>query len=499
VTRSNDSLPDGPHRDSTRGPQKGVQGGRKGVGTNRVSPEIAPGKHPFEIQVLSRYFVRWKAIFVVVLTGGISLLAAYLVLNASPRFAVGVVGIMGFGILIFLKPQVGFWAYYIMAFARPHEVLWGFEQLRISLGLAAFTLIATFASIATSQRPFFRKDKILGVMLGFSVVVLLSAIVHGGNYARLTEMSKIILFSVMFAVYIDRRSWVKVTIWVITLSLAYLTIWAMMQKYVHGVYMLEGPGTVNATLKDRNFFSMHLLLGIPFYWYLAQRTRFLLVKLAALGMIPLAVLAVFLTASRGGLLGVAAAMGVIGWQSSRRALALTLGGILLVGFYIVAAPETLKSRADTIVHYEGEESAEGRIYSWHAGTKMMLANPLLGVGPANYVKNYRRYESHHPRQAHNTLVQTAGEYGIIGLILLISYHVLTFRRLVKLRNLGIERDDKDLISFSKTLIASLVAFWVAGFFISAERYELMWFFGPLTVVITTAMVGSLPDSEEDQA
>ena len=464
---------------------------------DRPPAEAAPGRHPFEVQVLSRYFVRWKAILVVVLTVFISVVAAYLVLNASPRFAVGAVGVMVAGVVIFLKPQVGFWAYYIMAFARPHEVLWGFEQLRISLGLAAFTLIASFASIATSQRPFLRRDPILSVMLAFNAVVLISAVIHDGNYERLTEMSKILLFAVMFAVYVDRRSWVKVTIWVMTLSFAYLTIWAILQKYVHGVYMLEGPGTLSATLKDRNYFAMHLLLGIPFYWYLAQRTRLLLVKLAAWGMMPLAVLAVFLTASRGGLLGVAGAMGAIAWQSPRRVLALTAGGILLVGFYVVAAPETLKSRADTIVHYEGEASAEGRINSWRAGSKMLLANPLFGVGPANYVRNYRFYDSSRPRQAHNTLVQTGGEYGFFGLILLISYHVLTFRRLIRLRERGKERNDKDLISFSKTLIASQVAFWVAGSFLSAERYELMWFFGPLAVAISTSMAAWSPSEEEE--
>ncbi len=462
----------------------------------RPPVDPAESRHPFEIQVLSRYFVRWRAIFVAVLTGFISLVAAYLVLNASPRFAIGAVGVMVAGVLIFLKPQVGFWAYYIMAYARPHEVLWGFEQLRISMGLAAFTLIATFASIATSHRPFLRKDPILSVMLAFNAIVLLSAIAHGGSYERLTEMSKVLLFAVMFAVYVDQRNWVRVTIWVLTLSFAYLTIWAILQKYVHGVYMLEGPGKMSATLKDRNYFAMHLLLGIPFYWYLAQRTRLVAVKLAAWGMIPLAVLAVFLTASRGGLLGVAAAMGAIAWQSPRRVLALGIGGVLLVGFYVVAAPETLKSRADTIVHYEGEASAEGRINSWRAGSKMMMANPLLGVGPANYVMNYRYYDSSRPRQAHNTLVQTGGEYGVFGLLLLIAYHVLTHRRLIRLRERGKERGDKDLISFSKTLIATQIAFWVAGFFLSAERYELGWFLGPLVVTISTSMAHWGPSTEE---
>jgi probable O-glycosylation ligase (exosortase A-associated) len=441
-------------------------------------------QHALDHEVLSRYFVKWRALFVMLLIVAFSLIASYLLLRHDARYAVGAVGVLGMGVLIFIKPQVGFWAYYIMAFARPHEVIWGFQKLRISMGLAVFTLVATLIRMASAHRSILLKDRILGVMLAFNVTVAISAIVNDGSYERLTDMTKMLLFAGVFAVFVNRRSWSKATFWLLTLCFAYLTIWAMLQKFVHGVYMLEGPGTRDATLKDRNFFAMHLLLGIPFYWYLAQRLHSKIFKLAAWGMIPLAVLGVFLTASRGGLLGVATAMGVISWQSRHRWPALITGLCLLAGFYVVAAPNTLKGRATTIVHYEGEASAEGRLHSWRAGTKMMLANPLFGVGPAQYVRSYRFYDRSRPRQAHNTLVQTGGEYGVTGLLFLIAFHVLVFRRLVRLRRLARSRGDRDLNSWTKTLIASLMAFWVSGFFISAERYEFIWFLGALTVALT---------------
>ena len=470
--------------------------------TNASSASSEPSgpsssRHPLETEVLSRYFVKWRSVFVGVIVIVFSLISAYLLLHDNARFALGAVLVLGLGILIFIKPQVGFWAYYIMAFARPHEVLWGFEKLRISLGLAVFTLVATVLRVSMSRRGAPPRDRILMVMAGFTVVVALSAFVHGGNYERLIDIAKMLLFAATFATFMDHRSWFKVTIWLVTFSFAYLTFWALIQKYVHGVYMLDGPGTSDATLKDRNFFAMHLLLGIPFYWYLAERIRSKFWKLPVLGMIPLAVLCVFLTASRGGLLGLATAFGMIAWQSRHRVPALIAGLVLLAGFYVVAAPQTLKGRADTIVHYEGEASAEGRIHSWHAGTKMMLANPLLGVGPANYVSQYRFYDPSKPRQAHNILVQTGGEYGVTGLVFLVLFHIFVFRRLLRLKNEQ-GADDPLVESWTKTLLASQVAFWVTAFFISAERYEFGWFMGALAVALTLTLQREESEWEQEE-
>ncbi|HKI82759.1 MAG TPA: O-antigen ligase family protein [Candidatus Krumholzibacteria bacterium] len=454
-------------------------------------------RHPLETEVLSRYFVKWRSVLVGLLVIAFSLISSYLLLHDNVRYALGAVMVLGLGIVIFIKPQIGFWAYYIMALARPNEVLWGFEKLRISLGLAVFTLIATLVRTSMSRRGSPPKDRILLVMLSFNVVVALSALTHGGNYERLIDITKMLLFAGTFAAFMNQRSWYKVSIWLVTCSFAYLTFWALMQKYVHGVYMLDGPGSASATLKDRNFFAMHLLLAIPFYWYLAERIESKFWKLPALGMIPLAVLCVFLTASRGGLLGIAAAFGMIAWQSRHRVPALIGGILLLGGFYVVAAPQTLKGRADTIVHYEGEASAEGRLHSWRAGTKMMLSNPFLGVGPAQYVSQYRFYDSSKPRQAHNILVQTGGEYGITGLIFLILFHVFVFRRLLRLRDEE-GADDPLVRSWAKTLLASQVAFWVTAFFISAERYEFGWFIGALAVSLTLTLQRESRDFEQDE-
>ena len=450
--------------------------------SQRPDPSERIERSPLEMRVLSRYFVWWRAILVALVVAGVSALGAQLLLTAdSVRYAFGAVAVLCLGILIFLRPIVGFWSYYFMAFGRPHDVVWGLTGLRISLGLAVFALVAVVAHLILHRRPFFGRHPLSLSMLGICAVVAASGLAAGGDYDRMIELVKMLLFATLFSWWIDRRSWVRQGLWLVAISCGFLTFWALHQRFFEGVYMLVGPGTGRATFKDRNFFSMVLLIAIPFYWYFAQATRRLVLRILLYALIPLTVFCVFLTASRGGLLGVAGIAGAIGWQSRHRWPAVIGGLVLVAGFYVVAAPPTLKNRADTIVNYEGESSAEGRINSWKAGTNMMLHNPFLGVGPGNYVKNYSRYHDSAPRQAHNSLVQMGGEYGLLGLILFVLFQWQLSRSLLRSRDLALSREDEEAARFARILWASLVGYWVTAFFLSAEGLEFIYYYAALAV------------------
>jgi probable O-glycosylation ligase (exosortase A-associated) len=453
--------------------------------STRTRARLEEERSVLEIQVHSRHFVRWKGVLVAIAAIIISVVAATSLMSTTLRETVAIVGTLSFCIVILMRPEIGFWCYYFLGFARPNEVFWGLGDLRMSLGLAAVTLLSYLLHTAVEERPFLRRDPILYCMLALNLLVVFSFLVNGVGQERMVDLTKIFLFGVAFATWMDRRDWLRVSIRVLTFSFAFLTIWAAQQKFMLGVYNLEGPGSASSLLKDRNFFAMVLAMGIPFYYYTAMRSRYLVVRLGWLALVPLAVTLVFATASRGGLLGVGGVCAMIAWQTRYRVPALLIGAVLFLGFYSVAAPESLKSRTSTIVNYEGEDSAEGRIDSWKAGTSMMIHNPLVGVGPGNYVDSYSRYSSTHPRQAHNSLVQAAGEYGVGGPLLVLLFQYLVFRRLLRLRD---DPDsDEELVSWARTLMAAEVGFWICGFFLSAEGFEVAYYIGTLTVILTVVM------------
>jgi O-antigen ligase len=83
---------------------------------------------------------------------------------------------------------------------------------------------------------------------------------------------------------------------------------------------------------------------------------------------------------------------------------------------------------------ERDSSAQSRIEIWNGGVKMLLNNPVFGVGPGNFYQNIGKYQPLHPgRDAHNTFIRCAGELGFPGLIILLLILLNAARILLKLK------------------------------------------------------------------
>ena len=74
----------------------------------------------------------------------------------------------------------------------------------------------------------------------------------------------------------------------------------------------------------------------------------------------------------------------------------------------------MKERANTIDQYHTDASAEGRLESWRAATRMIADHPLTGVGLASYGPAFPHYSDAQPREAHDTLLQITAESGVIA-------------------------------------------------------------------------------------
>ena len=68
---------------------------------------------------------------------------------------------------------------------------------------------------------------------------------------------------------------------------------------------------------------------------------------------------------------------------------------------------------------------------------------------------------------------------------MLLFQYLVFRRLLRLRD---DPDsDEELVSWARTLMAAEVGFWICGFFLSAEGFEVAYYIGTLTVILTVVM------------
>lgn len=121
--------------------------------------------------------------------------------------------------------------------------------------------------------------------------------------------------------------------------------------------------------------------------------------MALITMVPM-LMAYFFTNSRGGVLGLGAALTIIGWRRYGPRLGTTLIVIGLLGVVALGPSRLAEMDAE-------EDSAQGRIQAWAEGLAMLRSRPLFGVG-------YGMWTEHHPLVAHNSFVQVLGELGLAG-------------------------------------------------------------------------------------
>ena len=164
-------------------------------------------------------------------------------------------------------------------------------------------------------------------------------------------------------------------------------------------------------LNDPNDFAQFMVMVLPLLWWTHAPGRWVR-NLIVVG-IPGVMLsyAIYLTQSRGALLGVAAV--------------LLLAAHRLLGTFKTVILVLLAAAAIGIVSFGGrelstnEESAAQRIDAWYAGWNMLKAKPIFGVGYGNFL-------DYNPLTAHNSFVLCFSELGLFGYFAWLGLIVLTF-------------------------------------------------------------------------
>ena len=185
-------------------------------------------------------------------------------------------------------------------------------------------------------------------------------------------------------------------------------------------------------LGHSNYTAGLMLLGLPWLLLAAWRDRGLKRTIAAIAA-GLALVNLFTSGSRGGLLGLAAlgvagvAVARLGWK---RIIIVALGAVALATLLAVANPRIrgLLQPADPMA--EPNISTIQRSAMTQAGTMMGRNRPLLGWGPGATPLAYPRYRqalvggAEDVLQLHNTPVQLWAETGAAGLLVALGLAVL---------------------------------------------------------------------------
>lgn len=405
--------------------------------------------------------------------------------------------IIGLTVLTSLgRPWIGICSYYLLSILGPQYIwFWNFEGLRVSFMVA----ICSLAGVAFQL---LKKNYDYGFLLNrqsFWLAVLWLCVVFsyfGGPYVDsfnssglrpeqlLALTNTIYLFYFCAAIEINELRKLRYLAIVFAASTLYLAYWANNQYFTQNWFQfnmgrLMGPRSVDggSIYGDENNFAMLFVTGIPFIFYMGWELQKKWQRYLLWALIPMGWHAVFLTGSRGGLLGLGVTVLLTVFLAGRKFLALPLI-VLFIVFFQWQAGDVMKQRSDMIVDYNGESSAETRIIAWKGGLRMMAAHPFVGVGLGSFVTALPRFIESKPKVAHNTLIQFAAESGLgagVAYLAIIIGFFLNSRKIRAWCRESEDTQDKTLIErYNNASTVSFAGLIVCSLFLSLNTYEIFF-------------------------
>lgn len=392
----------------------------------------------------------------------------------------------------FRRPFVGLIVFSWLAYMRVQDLTWGFARtFRWSYTIALVTFAGFFLG---EKRRLFLPDLRCYIMILMVALVgigiLLSHNPDPVQIKRFFEFGKIVIIALFTSTVVRTREHLRVLIWVIAGSFAFYGVKSGVWGILTGgqTAILRGPGGM---LQDNNDFSLALCMAVPILLHVGLSEKNELLRRAFLVSVPLTVITVGLTQSRGGFLALAGTLGVLTWRSRNRVAAISL--MVLVGLSaLVLAPQEYKDRIYSIKDYEEDSSAQARFRAWAVASRMALDNPFFGVGLAKFRQHYLDYEPHPtPLQlsgkgvyvAHNSYLQIWAEVGTPAFALYLLLIGMTFWTIWRVRAEARRRYFSSwIIHYATMFEAALVAFIIGSTFLNRAHFDLFYHFVAIVMV-----------------
>jgi O-antigen ligase len=403
----------------------------------------------------------------------------------------------------------GLLAFTAVLLLRPQDHLPVLEPLHLAEIFAIIGLGPMILHRLSRPKPGFRINAETVAMILFGGVMLATvpfSIWPGGSIDEIVNSYfKIVVVFVLMMNVLTSTERLERLMWLIVVCTGVIAALSVF-NYFRGYNLVEGgrlAGPVGGIFGNPNDLAMNMTSFLPaaIVFALSGRQRSGRRLVAALAAVLMLATIVF-TKSRGGMLGVVAALGaiaILGHWMRRGVGTITIVAVLVAAPFV---PDSYWARMASIVDEESDKqftgSREQRRTVMQAGIEAFLEHPLTGVGVAQF-KNYNPPERKERWiETHNVLIQVASETGIFGLatfsflILAAVTAAITTRRRVRLAlalRRGAARDeerDDDARALGEHMlgmIAGLIGWFVCAMFLSLA-YN--WTFYYLLALIVAA-------------
>jgi len=254
----------------------------------------------------------------------------------------------------------------------------------------------------------------------------------------------------------------------------------LLTAYVFGAYVAAfntlllyrgASGRVNrfaAGEADPNDHAMTLALGLPMAWHLGNTCRRPLLRWVYRAYLPVAIMAIGLTGSRGGMLASMVALLIVPLTVAKLSPARLATAIMILGLSgavaVTYVPDRLVKRFASTGSDVQDLRFGGRFKLWMAGARAFSEKPLMGYGTSGFIRAIDTRLGVYAQVAHNSFLSVLVEQGIVGFLPFAMMFIAVYLAVMKLPTMDRR--------FGLVLLATLV---IAMLPLSWENRKAGWF------------------------
>ena len=380
-------------------------------------------------------------------------------------------------------PWVGVMGWTAISIMNPHRYAWTASNMPVAAIVAAATVLGL---VFTRDRVRMVISPLTLTLLAFMIwmcITLPFSLYFDPSFVMWKRVMKIDFMILVAVAVLHTRKHLMALTWVLVASIGiYGFKGGIFTIASGGVYRVWGPP--ESFIEGNNEIGLAIIMTIPLMRFLQLQARSRWAKRGLTLLMILSAVAAVGTQSRGALLAIVAMAVMMWWRAPGK---LALGALIVLAAFGLTAfmPQQWDARMSTIINYEQDSSAMGRLNAWRMAYNL-AKDRFFGGGYEIY--NGEVFSAYAPvatdvHAAHSIYFQVLGEHGFVGLTLFLLLWILAWRTAGWLRRTAPRQpESKWAADLGAMCQASIVAYAVGGAFLSLAYFDLPYNLLVLVVV-----------------
>jgi O-antigen ligase len=299
-------------------------------------------------------------------------------------------------------------------------VIYGLEAYRPAAVMAVAAIAMMLVENGRARRPFqfmWPQGLLMVSFLAVAFVSSFDAMWVRLAFDRTSDLAKIVLIYILIENTVTTEKRVR-TVFFTMVCCGLIPAVGTIVNHFRGIFIEGSRAGWRGLFANPNDDAYGLVVLLPLAVTVAFKSGWAMRALMGVAM-TISLVAIFLTYSRGGLMGLFAVVALIGWKQKSLVLrAVMISG--LIGAFFVGG--LYWNRNQGFKDISKDTTFNQRIGTIKAGIKMFEARPVLGVGPGCSIVAYPLYVSQEGNRRqlqlviHNSFIQVLSELGILGFI-----------------------------------------------------------------------------------